>query len=164
LRAVDLRGGAQQLENRMAKAKTDKSAQRILLADEDVIVRFGIAQYLRDCGLSVLEAATSHEAKAILQALTNIDVLISDPQFAGPESGFALAQWVRRNRPGVHVILEASLEGKTAAAFELCGAPDPHKTFDAQTLATKIRTMRTEQRRRAKPQQSAATSLRRRRN
>ena len=100
-------------------AKAEKNAQRILLAEEDVIIRFGIAEYLRDCGLTVLEAATSREAKAILQALSNINVLISDPQLAGPEGGFALAQWVRRNRPGMDIILEASLEGKTAAAFEL---------------------------------------------
>ena len=143
-------------------ANTEKNTQRILLADEDVIVRFGIAEYLRDCGLTVLEAATSQEAKAILQAVRNIDVLFSDPQLAGPEGGFALAQWVRRNRPGVHVVLEASLESKTAAAFELCCPPDPHKRFDSHELAAQIQTMRAE-RRRTRPQQSA-TALRRRRN
>jgi len=148
----------------MAKAKTKKSAQRVLLADEDVIVRLGIAQYLRECGLAVIEAATSQEAKAILQAGPEIDVVFSDAQLAGPESGFALAQWVRRNRPAVQIILEVSLESKTDAAFELCRPPDRHKSFDAQALATKIRTMIAERRRRMRPQQSAASPLRRRRN
>lgn len=142
-------------------ANAEKNTQRILLAEENVIVRFGIAEYLRDCGLTVLEAATSQEAKAILQAVRNIDVLFSDPQLAGPEGGFALAQWVRRNRPGLHVVLEASLESKTAAAFELCYPTNTHKRFDWHALATKIQTMRAE--RRTRPQQSA-TSLRRRRN
>jgi len=148
----------------MAKVKSKKSAQRILLADEDVIVRLGIAEYLRDCGLVVLEAATSQEAKSILQAGPDIDVLFSDAQLAGPESGFALAQWVRRNRPGVEIILEVSLESKTVAAFELCCPPDRHKSFDSGALATKIRAMMAERRRRTKPQQSAAAPLRRRRS
>ena len=145
----------------MVKTRTQQGAQRILIADEDVIVRFGIAEYLRECGLTVLEAATSQEAKAILQAFDDIDVLISDPQFAGPESGFALVQWTRRNRPSVRIVLEASLDGKAAAALELCCPPDPNKISDAHALAAKIKTMRAE-RRRVRPQQSA--TLRRRRN
>jgi CheY-like chemotaxis protein len=148
----------------MAKAKSKKSAQRVLLADEDVIVRLGIAEYLRDCGLIVLEAATSQEAKVILQAGSDIDVLFSDAQLAGPESGFALAQWMRRNRPGVQIILEVSLESKTAAAFELCCPPNRHKSLDSQALATKIQTMIAERRRRTRPQQSAGAPLRRRRS
>lgn len=92
-----------------------------------------------------------------------MDVLFSDAQLAGPVSGFALAQWVRRNRPGVHVVLEVSLESKTAAAFELC-PPDRHKSFDSQALATTIPTMMAERRRRTKPQQSAAAPLRSRRS
>lgn len=146
----------------MANAKSKKSAQRILLADEDVIVRLGIAEYLRDCGLIVLEASTSQEAKSILQAGPSVDVLFSDAQLAGPESGFALAQWVRRNRPGVEIILEVSLESKTTAAFELCCPPDRHKSFDSAALAGKIRAMMAERRRRTRPQQSAAPLRRRR--
>ena len=156
--------GLSQIENRMATTKNKKNAQTVLVADEDVIVRFGIAQYLRDCRLTVLEAATSQEAKAILETLNDVDVLISDPQFSGAESGFALVQWVRRNRPSVHVILEASLEGKTAAAFRLCCPPNLRTDLDAHALAAKIQTMRAQQRRRTRPQQSAATPLRRRRS
>jgi DNA-binding NtrC family response regulator len=148
----------------MAKVKSKKSAQKVLLADEDVIVRFAIAEYLRDCGLVVLEASTSQEAKTILQTVRSIDVLFSDAQLAGPESGFALAQWVRRNRPGMQIVLEVSLESKAAAAFELCCPPDRHKSLDAQALAAKIRSMMAERRRRTKPQQSASAPLRRRRS
>lgn len=148
----------------MSKVKSNSSAQRVLLADEDVIVRLGLAEHLRDCGMIVLEAASSQEAKAILQAGPTIDVLFSDAQLAGAESGFALAQWTRRNRPGVQVILEVSLESKTAAALHLCCPPDRHKELDAQALAAKIRAMMAERRRRTRPQQSAAAPLRRRRS
>lgn len=144
----------------MSKAKT--KAQRILLAEEDVIVRMGLAEYLRDCGLVVLEAATSQEAKAILQAGPPIDVFFSDAQLAGTESGFALAQWVRRNRPGVAVVLGVSLDNKTAAALELCCPPDRRKGSDGPALAAKIRTMMAERRRRTRPQQSAVPLRRRR--
>ena len=89
-----------------AKSKSQNSERTILLADEDVIVRLAIADYLRGCGLQVLEAASSQEAKAILQAGRRVDVLFSDAQLAGAESGFALAQWLRRNRPDVEIVLQ----------------------------------------------------------
>ena len=138
-------------------AKAKQSERTILLADEDVIVRLAIAEHLRGCGLQVIEAATSEEAKAILQVGQHIDVLFSDAQLAGPESGFALAQWVRRNRPRVEILLHVSVSSKTAAAFELCCPPDGRKNIDSHTLTGKIEAMQAQRRR----QQSPRTALRR---
>ena len=145
-------------------ANPKKSERTILLADEDVIVRLVIAQYLRACGLHVLEAATSKEAKAILQTLEPIDILLSDAQLAGPESGFALAQWVRRNRPGVEIMLHVSVTSKAAAAFELCCPPGANKNASSHTLTAKIEAMAAQRRRRARPQQSVKTAPRRKQN
>jgi CheY-like chemotaxis protein len=147
-----------------AKSKSKRRGRSILLADEDVIVRLALADYLRSCGLQVLEAATSQEAKTILQAGPWIDVLFSDAQLAGPESGFALAQWVRRNRPETEIILKVSIAAKTAAAFDLCCPPDGKKSFDSQALTARIEGMLAERRRRTRPQQSPMTGPRRKRS
>lgn len=147
-----------------AKSKSQKSDRTILLADEDVIVRLAIADYLRGCGLQVLEAASSQEAKAILLAGQRIDVLFSDAQLVGPESGFALAQWLRRNRPEVEIVLQVSVSGKTAAAFELCCPPDGKESLNSHALTAKIEAMQGERRRRTRPQQSPLSGRRRKQN
>ena len=109
----------------MPRKSAKKSADRtVLLAEEDVIVRLGLSDYLRTCGWTVLEAATAEEAKAILGAGPQIGILISDAQLAGEETGFALATWVRRHRPGVRVILAAALATKTEAVAGLCDRDD----------------------------------------
>ncbi len=144
-----------------AKSKSQKSDRTILLADEDVIVRLAIAEYLRGCGLPVIEAATSEEAKAILQTGQRIDVLFSDAQLAGPESGFALAQWMRRNRPSVEILLHVSVASKTAAAFALCCPPDGNENSDSHALTAKIEALLAQRRRRTGAQQSPRTALRR---
>ncbi len=146
------------------KSKSQKSDRTILLADEDVIVRLAIAEFLRGCGLQVIEAATSAEAKTILQTGQRIDVVFSDAQLAGPESGFALAQWVRRNRPKVEIVLQVSVTAKASAAFALCCPPDGGKAFDSHALTAKIEAMQAARRRRTRPQQSPMVEQRRKRN
>ena len=45
----------------------------LLVAESDVIIRLALSEYLRACGIIVLETADSVEAKAILQAGLKID-------------------------------------------------------------------------------------------
>lgn len=137
----------------------------ILLVEGDVIVRFAIADFLRVCDLIVIEAADTDDAKAILVAGPNVDILLSDAQLAGGGSGFVLAQWVRRHRPGLEVILTASIDSKAQAAVDIAARiPDCSPISDAAGLATKLNAMLAERKRRSRPQpRNAATPVRRRR-
>lgn len=136
----------------------------LLLADGDVIVRLALGEYLRACGLMVLEAATGEEAKAILQSGMSIDSLFCDAQLPGVENGFALAQWVRRYRPAIDVVLTTSLESKAEAAGRFC-SPDGKGHIDLAGLSARIRAMQAERKRRARPPSStkALPAKRRRR-
>jgi len=138
----------------------NKTAKAILLVEDDVIIRLGVAEHLRACGFAVLEAAGAHEARTILVAGPPIDILLSDAQLAGPDTGFALAQWVRRHRPNVKVILVATTSHKIEAASSLC-SHTPNR--DGQSLETRIRTMMAERARRLRPPAATAGLLRRRR-
>lgn len=93
----------------------------VLVVEHDVLIRTALAGYLRDCGYRVIEAAAGREAKTVLQHGPEIHVLLADARLAGDDEGFALAQWVRRYRPGVSVMLGASLQSKSNAAADLCG-------------------------------------------
>lgn len=135
----------------------------VLLVEADIIVRFAIADYLRGCAITVLEAATAQEARQILLAGPPVDVLMSDAQLAGEENGFALAQWVRRHRADTEVILTSSIINKAQAASEFCARyPDQPAGSDANGLATRIHTMMAERKRRLRPPSTTAAAPRRR--
>lgn len=137
--------------------------QTVLLADGDVIVRMAIAEYLRHCGHKVLEAASSEEAKAVLQSGIAVDVVLSDAQLAGSESGFALAQWIRRYRPNVEVILTSTIIGKAQSASEFCARFPSKAPYDSSGLAARIRALVAERKRRARPPSSTTPTARKRR-
>jgi CheY-like chemotaxis protein len=146
----------------MLKPAPHKQPRKILLAESDVIVRLGLSQHLRACAHVVLEAADADEAKAILHAEQSCDVLICDPQLAGSDSGFAIAQWVRRHHSKTKVVLAATLQAKTLAVVELCGSSPNAAPQDASALSDAIRIMRAERTRRSRRQApTAGGSLRR---
>ena len=123
----------------------------LLLADDDVIIRLALSDYLRSCGFIVLEAADGAEAKAVLQSGLAIAALLCDVQIAGGDNGFALAQWVRRYRPAIEVLLTTTLANKTRTAASFCGRyASGRGASDAPALAGRIRAMSAARRRRAR--------------
>jgi CheY-like chemotaxis protein len=131
----------------------------ILLIDSDVIVRFAIGDYLRSCDLTVIEAVSADEAKAIFIAGPKIAVMLCDAQLADGGSGFVLAQWVRRHRPEVEIFLTASIPSKAQAAAELATRlPECRPPGDARMLATKLNAMLAERKRRLRPQPRSANT------
>jgi len=121
----------------------------ILVAEDDVLLRIAIAEYLRDCGFRVIEAAGGQEAKTVLQHGPEIHVLFADARLAGSDNGFALAQWTRRYRPKVNVILNAGLTRKSEAAAHLCSrnqTPPP----PASHLRDRIQAMKAQHGRRSR--------------
>jgi DNA-binding response OmpR family regulator len=140
-----------------SKTKQDKRA--ILLVEADVLIRLALSEHLRGCGFTVLEAAAAEEARAILLAGPAIDILFSDAELGAGESGFALAQWVRRHRPNVRVTLAATIAHKIEAAASLCTHSPRH---DAATLEARLRAMLAERARRSRRPASSASPSRKR--
>ena len=112
----------------------------VLVVEDEVLIRMAVADYLRDCGYRVVETSNGDEAVAVLKADPHIDVVFSDVTMPGEIDGFALAQWVRRERPGVRVILTSGI-GKTAhEASQLCGdGPLLDKPYDHGDVERRIR-------------------------
>ncbi|RYE03932.1 MAG: response regulator [Sphingomonadales bacterium] len=106
----------------MTAAASDlEIAASILIVDGDVVSRHAIADYLRDCGFAVVEAANTDEAMvALLEASLSIDVILCDAAAIGTESAFGLVNWVRQKRLELEVRLAGSLEGTVKVAGELC--------------------------------------------
>ena len=70
---------------------------RVLLVEDDRLIRFVIASFLRVKGLSVSEADSGEEALELLQE-ERFDAIVLDIDLPGI-SGFEVAQHVRTNEP-----------------------------------------------------------------
>ena len=99
-----------------------------------------IAQYLRDCGYSVIEAVSADEAiTVLLYREIAIDIVFSDIEMPGSVDGFGLAKWIREHRPGTDVILAGTVPRSIDAAKALCEASSIPKPYDAQMVHNHIR-------------------------
>ena len=96
------------------------SVGRILLVEDDVLIRAAAAQYLRGAGFEVLEAVSVEQALEVLRA-TPIQVVFTDVKLPGPQDGLDLTRIVQSDFPKSKVLLtsgvvkadEVTLEGIT---------------------------------------------------
>jgi DNA-binding NtrC family response regulator len=138
-----------------------KSTETVLVVEDEVLVRLVIAQYLRDCGYRVVEAAHADEALLVLRkAELDIDMVFTDVEMPGSMDGFALAQWVRSNRPGMEVILAGTVKRAVEAASDLCdqGNNNVPKPYDPQNIHDRIRRLLASRRSRQRDLQSRLES------
>ena len=121
--------------------RADTPFPTILVVEDEVLIRLVIADYLRDCGYKVHEAVSGEEAIAILQAPeVSIDVVFSDVEMPGSMDGFALARWVRANKPGMEIILTSGIERSADIAATLCEAgPLMKKPYSSQDVVDRLR-------------------------
>lgn len=78
---------------------------RILIVEDDVILRYTLAEWLRAAQHDVLEAASADEAKIILSSVLAVDLVVTDIQMPGSMNGLDLAEHVRTERPDLPVIV-----------------------------------------------------------
>ncbi len=96
-------------------------AATVLVVEDELFVREPIAEYLRDCGYHVLEAADAREAISLVDASAGVDVVFSDVRMPGDMDGFALAHWLRTHHPEVSVLLTSgyyAVRNRGGAAIE----------------------------------------------
>jgi DNA-binding NtrC family response regulator len=114
----------------------------IMVVDADILVRHPLAEYLRECGYRVVQAANLDEARKLFtqrRRRLTIDVVLADVSTAGAENAFAFAAWVRANRPGVEVIIAANVDAAAEKAGELCDEEPLKKPYDHQLVLDRIR-------------------------
>jgi CheY-like chemotaxis protein len=118
-----------------------RATETVLVVEDEVLIRMVIAEYLRHCGFKVIEAVNADEALLILQeSELQVDVVFSDVEMPGSMDGFALAKWIRANRPGTDVILAGSPSRAAHAAGNLCeNGPAMSKPYEPQVVLDRIR-------------------------
>lgn len=80
------------------------SGPRILIVEDEFLVRLTLSEALADEGFDVVEAGSGAEALAVLGAHPEIVLLLTDIQLPGGLDGLELARAVRRHVPSMPVI------------------------------------------------------------
>jgi signal transduction histidine kinase/CheY-like chemotaxis protein len=135
-----------QVESAEAESRTDVpqgSGESILLVEDELAVRRLVSNILKGLGYQVTEARDGDEARALLEGIGTLDLLLSDVVLPGSLSGRSLAAAVVQRRPRTKVLLMSGYAPDVLDERGVSGrAPELlHKPFGKATLARKIRSV-----------------------
>lgn len=91
---------------------SEAASTRILVVEDEFLIRMTLAEALSDEGFHVLEAESGDEALVILRENPLIKLLLTDIQLPGALNGRALAKLAREASPSLPIIY-------------MTGQPDP---------------------------------------
>ena len=115
----------------------------VLIVEDEVLSRLAMAEYLRDCGFHVIEAASGVEAQQLVLAGLKVDLVFSDITMPGGVDGIDLALWLMVQCESTKVILTSGLPDALMKAQSACNqvlafVPKP---YDQADVAKRIRAL-----------------------
>ena len=121
-----------------ASVPLSENAETVLVVEDDPRVRELSLQRVEGLGYVALEAQNAAAAIAILEK-QHVGLLFSDIGLGRGMSGFELARWVRRNRPGTKVLLTTGhASGVAAEESTRDGFQILHKPYNRLQLAAAL--------------------------
>lgn len=115
----------------------DKPLQgRVLLVDDEDVVRAGAAELLREAGLAVVEARSARDALVALSKASDVDLIVTDYAMPGG-NGADLVAAARRERPGLPAVMITGFTGEDMVRQE--AVVRVAKPFTRDELVTGVR-------------------------
>jgi CheY-like chemotaxis protein len=111
---------------------------RIMLVEDDFLVRLSLSETLSDEGWEVVEADTGEEAVRLLQSLDGLALLMTDMQLSGTVDGRAVAAAARARSPDLPVLF---MTGRPESVGDAKGPRDVivSKPFLPSEIAAHVR-------------------------
>jgi len=104
-----------------------------------MMVRMPIAEYLRDCGYTVLEAGDAAEAIEAVHASGPVSVVFSDVRMPGSMDGFGLARWLRAHYPDIPILLTSGYNSSRSLSIDVAqGVKLIEKPYSQAHVARRI--------------------------
>jgi len=111
---------------------------KILIVEDEFIVRLTIAEYLRDAGYEVIEAGNADEALDTLKSGVPVDLMFTDVRMPGSMDGCELARRVRAEWPATPVIITSGYSDALLSARSLSEDFVVPKPYRPQAILTTI--------------------------
>lgn len=83
----------------------DTLPRRVMVVDDEVLIRLVAADMLHDAGFAVVEACSADEAVTLLATNVHFDLIVTDVRMPGSMDGLGLLAYVRRRYPTIPVVL-----------------------------------------------------------
>jgi len=93
---------------------TTATLPRILVVEDEFLIRLTLVEALSDEGFDVIEAETGDAALPLIEADPTICVLLTDIQLPGSLNGTRLAERARASRPTLPIIFVSGRPDPTA--------------------------------------------------
>ena len=117
------------------------TARRVLIVEDDFLIRLTLAEVLSDEGYKVFEAESGDEALKLIQTTPDVAILLTDIQLPGVLDGRALVRRARETRPDLPVIFmtgrPVALDANEAGGKEMYVA----KPYLPSEICTAVRRM-----------------------
>jgi DNA-binding response OmpR family regulator len=97
---------------RGAAANDSGPLGRIMVVQDDFLLRMETAADLRQWGFDVVEAFSEDEARKALRADRRIALVLLDVNVGGDQRGLSLALWIRDHHPRMKILLAAAVPPK----------------------------------------------------
>jgi CheY-like chemotaxis protein len=106
----------------------------VLIVEDEVLIRFELAELLGKKGVKVLEAANAAEAMEVLESgKENIDLVLTDVCMPRETDGLKFVEWLKETRPALPVVLCTSL-----TSLVPFGGPIIRKPYDPDKLVKQV--------------------------
>ena len=102
------------------------SAKRVLLVEDEGLIRFVTAEALRDDGFEVVEAVDGDEAARLLDGPDPFDILITDMRMPGTRDGVAVALHARLRQSAIPVLVVSGFAWQVKTRLQVL---DPAAVF-----------------------------------
>lgn len=123
----------------MESLASDVEGPAVLIAEDEMLIRFALSDCLVELGVRVFEAASASEAIDVLEHEPEIELVFTDIRMPGAMNGIDLANWVHAHRPGLAIVLTSGDTRKAEAAAKMTPEePFIPKPYDIQTVADQI--------------------------
>ncbi len=116
----------------------DKQRRHVLVVEDNVALRYTLAEWLRMHDYMVLEAATADEALEVLKSSLVVDVVVTDVHMPGSMDGLTLANHISTTFPSIKFIIVSGEVERTKIAKD---AVFFRKPYDLKQIADHIAQM-----------------------
>jgi CheY-like chemotaxis protein len=116
-------------------------AVRVLLVEDEGLIRLVAAETVREAGFEVVEAWDGDEAARLLDGADGFDVLFTDVRMPGTLDGIDVAVHARRRDPGIAVLVVSGYAAQIMSRLAVLEPPAVfiHKPYDLEEIVKALR-------------------------
>jgi DNA-binding response OmpR family regulator len=118
---------------------TKSDPQCVLILEPEILIRMVVAQYLRECGYTVIEGVQASDFQTLIDSGRQLDVVLADVNLSGDVNGFELSRAIRQTHPNIDVILTSGITGTAEQAHGLCKDGPISKPYHPKDVESRIR-------------------------